>query len=755
MSWLGGWFDPELEELFRDDPELLETAKLVRAARPQSDADPRFRNRLRAQLAAEASRGRGAFGMRRRWHFGPAHAAWGGAAVGVALIGATVLTLVDNHPVDRTITAISDIAAQHAVSPNHVITVAFNQPMDEQAVERGVRIQPATKVSFSWQNNTMLISPVYHLTGNTPYRVTIAKTALRASSGVSATAPITLTFGTAPTPPPVTGQATPPSLTPSVLGPNAADGSLLFAPDGSVVSTAGVLPPSASSSTSATATPTPTTPTPTPTPTPEGVIPPPATTSSLVDFPPGGTSVALGPAATAAAYSPNGTTLATAVDDGNGGSKIIVSLSNGSQRQRLTDSPTPVTGLTWSSNDRIVYTTGTSVNSVDRARNTKTLYSPSGGGTITALDPGGAYAYVAPQSGNGGSLVNIAAGTTQLLHGSVTDVAFSGDGTTVAWADESTSKVRLFTEAVGQDAPAAVSMLDSTATIGHIALDRRGDEAAFVMTDSAMSTKLVVVQLPSGTPLAVGPADNATALVLSPGGDQIAYVTTKSGGSVVEQAAVPGATRTQSGTQSPAAASSTLRAFVDAQVSGDLATLAALSAPGVDAVSNTPGHLSRAYVISTYLTSQGAVSASVELIIDPSADHDAPRVASETLSLTRNSTGGGYVVSNIGTTPLVDESSGPHVVQVSSTTDAGVTTLQVSFDGDLNPASVAGAISVQSSQGTLLQSTAVYDPGSRTVTVTVAQGASGALTLAISTALADVNGQPLTASFETTVGTTA
>jgi len=94
MSWLGGWFDPELEELFRNEPELLETARLVRAARPDAEADPRFRNRLRAQLIAESSRGRGAFGIRRRWHLGPTHVAWGGAALGLALIGATVLTFV-------------------------------------------------------------------------------------------------------------------------------------------------------------------------------------------------------------------------------------------------------------------------------------------------------------------------------------------------------------------------------------------------------------------------------------------------------------------------------------------------------------------------------------------------------------------------------------------------------------------------------------------------------------------------------------
>jgi len=746
MSWMGGWFDPELEDLFRGEPELLETAQRLRAARPETEADPRYRNRLRAQLVAEAARGRGAFGIRRGWRFGPAHAAWGGAAVGLVLIGATVLTFVSNHPLDRSITAISDVAAQHAISTNHVITVAFNQPMDELAVESGVHIQPATKVSYAWHDNTLVISPVYHLTGNTPYTVTIAKTALRATSGVSATAPITLTFGTAPTPPPTPPKVTPPSLAPLVLGSNGTGGLLLFAPDGSVVSTAGLLPGAAGSGT------------PTATPTagssataaPEGVTAP-DTTGSLVDFPPSGPPVVLGPAATAAAYSPDGTALATAVDNGNGGSKIMVSLRNGSQRQRLADSPAPVTALTWSSNDRIVYTTGTSISSVDRSKATTTLYSLTGGGTITALDSGGAYAYIAAANGGAGDLLNIAAGTNRVLHGAVANVAFSGDGSTVAWVDESTSPVRIFTEPVGQDAPAAVSVLDSSATLTDITLDRDGDEAAYLMTTGG-STQLVIAQLPGGTALAVGSAGNASALVLSPAGDQVAYISDDTNGPTVEQAAVPGRAA-HTGSQPPAAATSTLRAFVDAQVRGDLSTLATLSGPGVDLAGSTPPELSRAYVISTYLTSQGLVVASVELVVDPTEGHAAPRVASETLSLARSSTGNAYVVSSILSTQLQDESSGPHVVQVSSTTDGGVTALQVSFDSDLNPLTVAGAISVQSASGALLPSTAVYDPGSRTVTVTINGPTSGVLTLDISAALNDVNGQALAGGFETKAGT--
>jgi Bacterial Ig-like domain len=746
MSWLGGWFDPELEELFRDEPELLETARQVRAARLDAEPDPRFRNRLRAQLIAESSRSRGPLGIRRRWHIGPTHVAWGGAALGLALIGATVLTFISNNPVDRTITAISNLTAQHSVSPDHVITVAFNQPMDQLAVERGVHIQPATTVSYSWRQNTLVISPVYHLTGNTPYTVTIAQAAIRATSGVSATKPITLTFGTAPSPPSGPSLAAPPTLAPSVVGSNGADGSLLFAPDGSVVSTVGLLPQSGGGTPSAAS------PTPSATPAPEGVTGPPAA-GSLIDFPASGTPVVLGAAATAAAYSPDRTTLAFAVDDGNGGSKIIVRLSNGSQRQKLVDSPNPVTALTWSSNDRIVYTTGTSINSADRSLNVSTLYSLAGGGTISALDPGGAYAYVAPPSGTGGDLLNIATGTEQTLRGSAADIAFSNDGSTVAWADESTSQVRLFTEAVGQDAPASVSVTGSPVTLADITLDQNGDEVAYLMTNPAGSTQLVVAQLPSGTPLAVASADNASALVLSPAGDQVAFVSNNADGAAVELAAVPGTKGTRTGTQIPAAAGSTLRAFVDAQVRGDLATLATLTAPGVDVAGSTPVGLSRAYVISTYLNSQGVVSASVELVVDPTEGHTAASVASETLSLARSASGGAYVVNSIlSRSPLRDQSAGPHVVQVTSSTQDGVTTLQVSFDSDLNAQTVANAITVGATSGATLPSTAVYDPSSRTVTVTIAQPPAGLLTLDISTALNDVNGQTLAGGFVTKVG---
>jgi hypothetical protein len=754
MAWMGGWFDPELEDLFHDEPELLETAKTVRAARPRVEPDPRFQNRLRAQLVAEASRGHSVRGVRRWWRLGPAHFAWGGAFVGAALITATVLTFVSNHTVDQTVTAYSQLTAQHSVSPNQVITVAFNQPMNEQAVEAGVHIRPAVKVSFAWKNNNLVISPAHHLSANTPYTVHIDQTALKASSGASAAAPINITFGTAPTPPPT--PVTPPTLNPVVLGSNGTGGSLFYSPDGSLLSTAGLLPQSATTSPSASATAA-STPSASPTPTPEGAITQaPEVPGGLIEFPRAGTPWQIEASSpTAAAFSPNGKYLALAVDDGNGGSRIITLRSDGTQPVRRIDSPTPITALTWATSDHIIYTDGTSVDSVAVSNGKNALYTlPSGSGTITALAPGGAYAYVAPASGTGGALLNLTTKADQVLQGAVSDVAFSGDGATVAWIDQSAQPARLLTEAVGQGAPAVVSTPGATASPNDVALDLKGDEVAYLSTDSTGISKLVVAQLPSGTPLAIESPSNASQLTLSPAGDQIAFISNNAGGASIEQAGVPGTTTKGTGPAIPAAANTTLQHFVQAQVGHDghpdVVALAGLSAAAVNSAAFTPQDLSRAYILTTYLA-QGGVAASVELIVDPNAEHTTARVASETLLLARDAAGDYVVTSAALTSQLSDESAGPHVVQVSSSTAGGVTTLQVRFDSDLDANSIAAAISVLSTSGATLPSTATYNPDTRTATVTIVNAPAGTLTLAIATTLSDVDGQNLASSFTTKV----
>ncbi len=48
------WIDPEIDGILEGDPELIELANRVRAARPEPPLDPRFEAVLRAQLMREA-----------------------------------------------------------------------------------------------------------------------------------------------------------------------------------------------------------------------------------------------------------------------------------------------------------------------------------------------------------------------------------------------------------------------------------------------------------------------------------------------------------------------------------------------------------------------------------------------------------------------------------------------------------------------------------------------------------------------------
>src|SRR5207253_3487644 len=189
---------------------------------------------------------------------------------------------------------------------------------------------------------------------------------------------------------------------------------VLFAPDGSVVSTEGYAPrstpgapatpatgnpgaaacPGAASSASPRGSATP------------GVNQVPV---SLLQYGAPGSATLLGPAASAAAFAPGGATLAAAVGDANGGSEIIASQPDGTLPHALVDSPAPIVALTWSSSDRIVYATASEIASVDLSGATQTLASPSG--NVVELAPGGANAYLAPGGGQPGRLLDVGGGS--------------------------------------------------------------------------------------------------------------------------------------------------------------------------------------------------------------------------------------------------------------------------------------------------------------------------------------------------------
>lgn len=763
MTAPGGWTDPELADLFAEDPGLEETAQLLRASRPDPEVDPHFQRRLRGQLMQAAAarpqrtkpalRVRAPFWMRLR----ASHFAWGGAAAGVALTAATIVALVtggQGRDRQTTIVATSPVAAQHLVSPTNTITVSFNQPMNHSSVESGLKIEPATQVTTSWQVNDLVITPVHHLSGNTTYSVTIAQPALVSSSGARATAPVQINFGTAPTPPPAP-TPTIPVLTTTDLGV-AQGGLLLFAPDGGLVINAppasGSTPqPSATPSPSPTASPSPkpspsASPTPVVTPpSPPALAPSPApvTGPALEELSPGvNTPVVLGPAATSASFSPDGNSLASVVTTTEGGGgDVLLSRADGTGRRTLYHSANPIVGIAWTSAGKIEFATAQAVSTLDSSGVVQTIAQPSG--TITSLSPTGGSARLAPTATSPAALYDLTAARIVPLQGATASspVAFSGDGTTVAWIDASAGQPRLLYAPPSGGVPSAVAVLDPAAQLGPIALSRDASEIAYGETMADGTGKVVLAQLPLGTPLATAPTSELVGF--SPRGDMLALLQQSGQGTQALLAPLPGTTST-TGPAVPAGASQVLHAFLDAQVRGDHGALSALSQPGV-VPSLLPANITRASLIDEVVQHDGSVRGIASLASDPTTARLFTLITDETLTVAPS--GGSYVVTALNTSQPHQQPAGPHVVGVTSSQKQGKLTVVVAFDSDLVPSTVPDAITLQQVSGAALPATVTYDQNSRTATVTLNQVPGGALSVVVGTTLRDVNGAAPLAPF--------
>ena len=387
---------------------------------------------------------------------------------------------------------------------------------------------------------------------------------------------------------------------------------------------------------------TPATPSASATPTPEGVITEaPDTPGALVEYPAAGTPVQLGSQASAAAFSPNQRYLATAVADGNGGSKIYASQSNGQQQEKLAGSAKPGhradVGL--ERHHRVHRRHEHLLGRPSRAQ--KTLYTlAAGSGTITALAPGGAYAYVMPATGGDGSLLNWSTTTEQTLQGANDDVAFSGDGQTVAWIDKSSTPNRLLTEAVGsQSTPTMVTPPEPAATPSDVTLDQNGKEVG--VSEHHHCRRHRAGRRADGRWHAA--RNHAAGECV--GADALAWrwlrlhssrrrrpAQASSWRPSPAPAPAPPARRSRPAPM-PRCSNSCRRR--SARAVSPTSTRSRRSAPQTSMpASSTPQNLSRAYIINTYLEPDGGVQASIELIVDPNASHTTARVANETLTLT-------------------------------------------------------------------------------------------------------------------------
>lgn len=754
--------DPELEEILRGDTELLDLSRRLRASRPDPQVGPHFRAYLRARIMDAADTELRPRGLRRLLPR-PGALAWGGAGLGVAMIGAVVLTLVLSHPADQinVVSANSQIDGKGNIDPNDVIRISFTQAMDHGSVESGLHIQPATAVTKQWDGNTLVLTPVNKLSGNTPYSVTIAKGAARATNGTVAASDIHITFGThpAPTPVPSPSPAGPPALVLHPVGAADRGAQLVLAADGSLLVTSA--PPAASQAT----------------PTPSTQVT--SAGSGLVRVAPDGSTSRIGDAVTGAALSPGDRSLALLGPVSGGRYPVEVANADGSHLTQLTTTDLAATPLAWGGDDLhpvILFVGDGQLRLVDLQGRVRTVagHHSVAAGMPVAFSADGRYAYVGPlapaavASPNpsptptpvstpaapvGGQLVDTRTGDSPTLANSASVVAFSRDGSRVLWVDAGSGALLSAPTAGGNITSVPVAGSGTGVTLGSLQADSTGSRAAFLLSRSDGSRELRVVAVPSGTTLATANGQGLARIVLSAAGDRLAALRTDASGTVAELAgaptSVPGASLTPPGV--PAEAAGLVSKLVDGQVSNNLGALSFV-APSVTQhlAQVTPQGLSRGYIVRVERVSGSptAVTAAIRLIRDPSKTNPV-LFSDETVTLERSAADTPYLVTEVSATPLQPEPVGPQIVHVDSSGDPLSTVLRITFDSDLRADSVAPAIAVLNAEGKQVTTTVSYDMASRVATVTVS--GQRPLTLTVATSLLDVDSQRLATVFTTTL----
>ena len=214
---MNSYRDPELDDVLEDD-ELRHIASILSSATtPEPPLDEAFRTGLRRQLMNEAwsmSEGRTSWWRRA---FAPPGLAWAGAAAGLVLIASVVVfaTLQQPGGFQTRVQVQSPQDGNRSVALQQPILVAFNQPMDHASTQSAVQITPATNVTYSWADNsrTLAVQPAGGtLAPNTQYQVTIGPGA-RTASGKPLSSSQTITFVTQP--PPTPSASPTPRVTPS------------------------------------------------------------------------------------------------------------------------------------------------------------------------------------------------------------------------------------------------------------------------------------------------------------------------------------------------------------------------------------------------------------------------------------------------------------------------------------------------------------------------------------------------------------
>jgi len=696
---MNGHHDPELDDVLQDE-ELRRLATLLTSTmRPEPPLDDAFRSGLRRQLMQQAwDMGEGRPSLWRRI-FAPPGLAWVGATAGLVLIAGLVVFYSTQQPGGlQQVVVQSPIDGSRAVALQQAILVNFNQAMDHPSTEAAVQISPATTVTYSWSSNTLAVQPASGiLAPNTQYQVTIGSGA-KTASGQSLSAAQTITFVTQPPAPPT------PSPSPTPRAP-ATPSSLLtgehqLAPLGGALATSTVQWSADSSTVYFVNS--------------KGAL-------DAVQAKGGDVSVVAPDGVSSAAIAPAGDRLAYI----RGGRIEILTFAAGTTAE-LTATPAP-TLVGWAK-DKVIWAAADGVYSQAADGPARLAAMPTNGALkILSLAPDGTHA-VYLQDLNLFLLDLTTAKSTQLGQANAAFFGWSPDG----------------------------SQLMYSGTAGNIAIaDVQGDSVGTVPTADASWSSQDAILLGSETDLYQAHPDGSNMTKLANGTYRLpiwapnATAFTFFRGGLLWTASAPALPAVPSVLDQ---ATTAVNTFMLARQKGQADPAAALldsngkqayASGGLNLIINGDPFFSRFYVLTQAVT--GTQPDAATFVVRLVLTHGKLDVADfeETLTVVRNPTTRQFLIDQATVGAHRDLGKGAEVVGVVAAADS----VQVTFDSDLDPGTVADSMRVLDSKGRQLDATTSY--ANRTVTISGLGLKPGAqYKLVVLTTLRDVLGHNIAAEYD-------
>jgi hypothetical protein len=687
---MNSYHDPELEDVLQD-AELRRVAALLRTARaPEPPLDDAFRTGLRRQLMQEAwsmSEGRSSWWRRA---LAPPGVAWAAAVAGVLLIAAVAVWTTTQQSGNTTqVIVASSVDGKTNVGLQQPILVSFNQPMDHQSTENAVQITPATTVAFAWdlQSRNLSVTPTSgNLAPNTQYQVTIGSGAKTASNQSLASAQ-TITFVTQPP-----AATPPPSPRPSPANPL---GEKQLAPLNGTVGTGWQWAADSSSVYFVDG---------------KGAL-------QVVSVKGGSPSVIAPDGASSAAISPAGDRLAYL----RGGKIEVLTFATG-KTEEIAPAATP-TLVGWA-RGRVVWAQSDGV--YEQGDKTATQLAALPAGSVISIAPDGAHAVYTQDDKL--FLLDLSNGKSLQL-GEAKD-RFSGwspDGTRLMYATSDHIVVADMQGATQSSLPSG--------------------EATWSSQDAILlggDTTLYEVR-PDGSNLTHVSNGTYRAPVWAPDGSTFAFVR----GDTLWVATAPALPPEPTVLDQAAAV---VQKFMDARLNGKSDDATALlddngkqaySSGGLSLLITDDRHFSRYYVLTQEVV--GTQPDTTRFVVRLVLSHGKKDVSSydETLTLVRDSTTKQFLVDQATAGAPRDLGKGPEVVTV----DVEPAAIAVTFDSDLDPATVNGGVLLLDSKGNQVDATVNYS--NRTVTLSgLDLKGGGQYKLVVLSTVRDVAGHNVAAEYD-------